>query len=136
MQVDYVGYKFSGTCKDSALVRIAVPAPAAVGAAPGSAQPTFALGYFPAGCLAFDPTLNKCPGSAAAASQGPYSCAAHEECCSGRCNCPPSVGGPTGSDAFEVPVLGAKLPSGAPLSQRIRPANYGSTVFKKVCCPA
>jgi len=31
-------------------------------------------------------------------------------------------------------VLGAQLPSGAPLQQRIRPAEYSAILFRRVCC--
>lgn len=141
LQVDYVGYSFSGSCEDFALVRLALPAPAGAAAANasaggGAARAAFALAYMRASCLGYDPKLNKCPGSAAVAAQGPFSCKIHDECCSGRCNCPPAVGGATGTEPFDVQVLGAKLPSGAPLSQRIRPADYGASLLRKACCTA
>ena len=131
----------------------------------------------------------RCPGSTAAASQGPFSCQTSDECCSGRCACRPAVGGTTGAEPFDVEVgqwgaardaagcragvlsckdvpaglppapascrrcphtrahspppppapaqvLGSKLPSGALLRQHVRPAEYGATLFRKVCCPA
>eukprot|EP00887_Chlorella_sp_A99_P001322 scaffold14.g1322.t1 len=126
--VDFVGPKFETQCDKWALVCLSWP-PAGASA---TAQPSYALAYMKEDCLVYDAKLNKCPNSAIAASQKPFSCATNAECCTGRCNCPPTLGGDM--QAFDMPVRGVKLPSGGELMQRIRPADFGASLFKKVCC--
>lgn len=139
-QVDYVGHKLTTACEDFALVRLSLPSGMPVGTpTTGTAvapPASYALVYMLDSCLSTDPELNKCLDSAAVASQGPFSCKTNTDCCSGRCNCPPSVAGASGTDAFQLQVLGAQLPSGAPLWQSVRPSDYGATLYRKVCCAA
>jgi len=61
----------------------------------------------PASSLARMPWSCRCPNSASAASQGPYSCQDNAECCSGRCACRPAVGGSTGTEPLDIQVLPA-----------------------------